>query len=170
MTSPIQRPAAILAPGTGLFRNDHFQIAYATNDIERACDIFRQRFGIREFRRLEGQLPAGGKIHIELAWAGGAMYELLQTSGPGSSFFNAVLPAGGFAIRHHHLGYIVEDIAGWEALQDEIRQAGWTIHSNSNNQGFLRACIVEVPELHHYMEFFLLEPAGIAFFDGVPRN
>jgi catechol 2,3-dioxygenase-like lactoylglutathione lyase family enzyme len=170
MSSIIGRPPANFQPGNGLLRNDHFQVAYSTTDIERAKALFGQRFGIREFRRLEGQLPAGGRIHVELAWAGGTMYELIQSSGPGSSFFTAVLPAEGFAIRHHHLGYIVRDLAGWEALHREIKQGGWTVHSNSNNQGFLRACIIEVPELNHYLEFFLLEPAGVAFLEGVPGN
>jgi catechol 2,3-dioxygenase-like lactoylglutathione lyase family enzyme len=170
MSGIIARPPASFHPGSGLLRNDHFQVAYTTNDIERACAVFRQRFGIREFRRLEGQLPAGGHIHIELAWAGGTMYELILSSGPGAAFFNAPLPAAGFAIRHHHLGYIVADLAGWEALHEEIRLGGWIVHSNSNNPGFLRACIIEVPELNHYLEFFLLEPAGVAFLEGVPGN
>jgi hypothetical protein len=170
MSGIIRRPPSGFCPGSGLFRNDHFQVAYATNDIERACALFSQRFGIREYRRLEGSTPAGGSIRVELAWAGGTMYELVQSSGPGSAFWNTALPAAGFAIRHHHFGYIVAELAGWEALHEEIRRGGWMVHSNSNNLGFLRACIIEVPELNHYLEFFLLEPAGIAFLEGVPGS
>jgi extradiol dioxygenase family protein len=170
MTLLVNRPDSILAPGNGLLRNDCFQVAYATNDIERACSVFAQRFGVKEFRRLAGQLPAGGHIHVELGWAGNTMYELFQCTGPGSDFFNTVLPAEGFAIRHHHLGFLIEDMAGWEALHEEIKQGGWTLHSNSHNVGFLRACIVEIPELGHYMEFILPEAAGKNFFANVPSN
>jgi hypothetical protein len=170
MKTIIERPPCNFHPGHGLLRNDHFQVAYCTTDIKRACAVFEERFGIREFRRLEGRLPAGGHIHVELAWAGGTMYELIQATGAGSAFFTAPLPPEGFAIRHHHLGYIVEDLAGWESLHEEIQRGGWTVHSNSNNKDFLRACIIEVPEMRHYMEFFLLEPAGVAFLEGVPRN
>jgi catechol 2,3-dioxygenase-like lactoylglutathione lyase family enzyme len=170
MNSLVNRPNAILAPGNGLLRNDCFQVAYATNDVERACSVFGQRFGVREFRRLEGQLPAGGHIRVELAWAGGTMYELFQCEGPGSAFFNSVLPPEGFAIRHHHLGFFVRDMQGWEAVHREIKEGGWTLHSNSYNAGFLRACIVEVPELGHYLEYILPEPAGAGFFATVPSN
>jgi hypothetical protein len=170
MNSLVCRPAALFAPGNGLFRNDCFQMAYATNDSERACAVFADRFGVKEFRRLEGVLPAGGHIHVELAWAGNTMFEVLQATGPGSEFFNTVLPKNDFAIRHHHLGLFVQDLAGWEALHAEIRAGGWPVHSNSNNIGFLRASIIEVPELGHYLEYILPEPAGVAFFENVPRN
>jgi hypothetical protein len=170
MTIVASRPNSLLAPGNGLLRNDCFQVAYATNDITRACGLFAERFGVKEFRRLEGQLPAGGHIHVELGWAGGVMYELFQCSGAGSDFFNRVLPAEGFAIRHHHLGFFIADMAGWQALHEEIKRGGWTLHSNSHNVGFLRACIVEVPELGHFMEFILPEAAGIEFFANVPGN
>src|SRR6516162_2631068 len=100
MQNVIRRPAATPNPGSGLVRYDHFQVAYATSDIERACRVLSERFGIKEYRGLEGQLPTGGRVHIELAWAGGTMYELVHASGPGSEFFTSVLPANGFAIRH----------------------------------------------------------------------
>lgn len=170
MSALVSRPNAIFAPGHGLLRNDCFQMAYATNDVKRACNVFAQRFGVKEFRRLEGQLPAGGHIHVELGRAGGTMYELFQCDGPGSHFFNSVLPPEGFAIRHHHLGFFIKDMAGWDALHEEIKQGGWTLHSNSHNPGFLRACIVEVPELGHFMEYILPEPAGAEFFANVPSN
>lgn len=164
----VKRPPVRLDPGKGLFRNEHFQVAYATNDIERACVLFSDRYGIREYRRLEGQLPEGGHIRIELAWVGGTMYELLCASGPGSERFTSVLPPGGFAIRHHHLGYLIDSQAAWEALEQEIARVGWKVASKSDNKGFLKACIIEVPDMGHYLEFIYPEAAGIAFFEGVP--
>lgn len=163
-----------LAPGQGLFRNDHFQMAYVTNDIERACALFSERYGIREYRRLEGELPAGGHIRIELAWCGGLMYELIRAEGPGAEVFNSVLPAhpmgDELVICHHHLGYLLRDQPGWDALEREIAQGGWRVVHRIDVPGFLKACIVEVPEIGHYLEYFLPYAGGIAFFEGVPAS
>jgi len=170
MKSNVLRPPPSLSPGDGVLRNDFFQIAYATSDIDRACTLFGERYGIKAFRRLEGQLPAGGHIRIELAWAGGAMYELISANGPGSELFTSLLPAEGFAIRHHHLGYFVHGAPAWEALNREFEGRGWVVRSKSDNKGFLQACIVEAPELGHYLEYIFPEQAGIEFFESVPRS
>ena len=171
MTATINRPPLAVSPGQGLMRHEHFQMAYATTDLTQAKALFLDRFGIREWKPLEGQTPAGGHIRIELAWCGGLMYELVRTTGPGSEVFNRVLPVtDGFALRHHHLGYLVKDVAAWEALHAEIGRSGCKLLSNSNNVGFLRACIIEVPELNHCLEYICPEPAGVAFFESVPRN
>jgi len=166
----LKKPPVTLNPGRGLFRNDHFQVAYATNDIERACAVFQDRYGIKEYRRLEGQLPEGGHIRIELAWVGGTMYELLCASGPGSERFTSVLPPGGFAIRHHHLGYLIHSQAAWEALEQEIERGGWKVASKSDNKGFLKALIIEAPDMGHYLEYIYPQEAGVAFFEGVPSS
>ena len=168
MQTFVKRPAVTLNPGNGLFRNDHFQVAYATNNIERACRVLGERYGIKEYRSLEGQLPAGGHVHIELAWAGGTMYELVQGSGPGTEFYRSVLPMNGFAIRHHHLGYFIHDQAAWDALQNEIERGGLKVVFENKVEGFINACYIEAPELGHYLEYLFPEPAGIAFFDSVP--
>ena len=166
----ITRPCATFSPGEGLLRTEHFQMAYATNDIDRACDIFRARFGIREFRRLEGQLPSGGFIRVELAWVKTLMYELITASGPGSELYVGRLPGAGFAIRHHHLGFLIHDEAQWNALMGAIERGEWQMPSKSNNPGFLQSCFVDVPELGHYFEYIFPEPAGLAFFESVPGN
>jgi hypothetical protein len=170
MTALVKRPAVTLGPGKGLFRNDQFQIAYATTDIERACAIFSDRYGIKEYRRLEGQMPAGGHVRLEIAWAGGVMYELICAQGPGSDIFRRGLPAEGFAIRHHHLGYFVRDRSGWEALEKEIDERGWPVASKTDIKGFLKAYIIDAPELGHYLEYIFPEAGGIAFFEGAPAS
>ena len=166
----IKRPAATFPPGRGLLRNDHFQVAYATNDIDRACRIFSNQLGIERFRRLEGQLPAGGHIRVELAWVGNTMYELLTATGPGSDIYVSCLPMAAFAIKHHHLGFFVHDEAQWSALAVEAARMGQSLLAKNNNRGFLQSCFIDVPELGHYLEFIFPEAAGIAFFEGVPGN
>lgn len=166
----MKRPSGTFSPAEGLLRAEQFQMAYATNDIERACDIFRQRFGIREFRRLAGQMPSGGHIHVELAWVGPTMYELLTATGPGSELYVGRLPTDRFAIQHHHLGFLIPDEAQWNSLFAQIENNGWTLLSKNNTPGFMQTCFVDVPELGHYFEYLFPEPAGLAFFEGVPGN
>jgi len=170
MLEPVNRYAAPADPGAGVLRADQFQVSYATNDIERAVEVFRERYGIREFRALAGKLPAGGHIHVELAWVGSIMYELIQASGPGSDLFRHGVPEGEFVITHHHLGFLVYSEEEWDALKARIEQQGDRLLQENNTEGFLRHCFVDAPELGHYLEYIFPEPAGLAFFNDVPRN
>lgn len=166
----MKRPELHLDPAVGLLCTEHFQVAYATNDMERACDFFRQRLGVREFRRLEGTMPSGGHIHVELAWVGNTMYELMCAEGPGSELYMSKLPADDFAIRHHHLGFLIHSDEQWQKLLTTVERDGWTLLSKSHTPGFMRSCFVDVPELGHYFEYLFPEPAGLEFFEDVPSH
>jgi catechol 2,3-dioxygenase-like lactoylglutathione lyase family enzyme len=170
MKSALTRPEPRYAPGSGLFRNDHFQIAYATNDMDRAVALFTERFGIREFRRLAGPTAAGGQVRMEIGWGGGVMYELLWAEGPGSEIFRAGLPQSGFAIRPHHLGYHVPTAEAWEAVQQEIEATGMKIVHRTAIPGFLQAVIVDDTELGHFLEYIFPEDGGVQFFETAPSN
>jgi hypothetical protein len=153
----------------GLLTAEPFQMAYATNDIERACAIFAERFGIRQFRRLEGQRPAGGYMRVELAWVGPVMYELVEGHGPGTELFTDRLPSDRFVIQHHHIGHLVRDESGWAALEALASRSGHALVGVNHNPGFMRSGFVDAPELGHYLEYILPEPAAIDFFNAVPR-
>lgn len=170
MTDLVKRPKSAFG-GDGLLCHDHFQVCHVTNDIEAAKALYRAQYGIREFQPLVGELPEGGHMHIELAWVGGTMYELMTARGPGSEPYMEVLPEGeAFALRFHHFGYCLYDPAEWDKLQAQIARAGAIVRVATDIPGFLKFCIVEVPALGHFLEFFLPEPAGIAFFESVPAN
>ncbi|RJF91506.1 hypothetical protein D3876_10300 [Sphingomonas cavernae] len=166
----LTRPGSGFSPSQGLLRAEQFQIAYATNDIEAACAVFRDRFGITEFQRLEGPLPDGGHIRVELAWVGTVMYELLTASGPGSALYMDRVPDDGFVIRHHHLGFLIHDAAQWAALAREAERVGAALLNQRQNEGFMRTCFVAAPELGHYLEYIFPEPAGLEFLNAVPGN
>jgi len=171
MTLDLPRPALLPDIGRGLWLTEHFQVAYATNDIDRACALFQDRFGIGAFGRLEGQLPAGGSIRVELAWVGTVMIELLTASGAGSAIYMDRLPMGeGFAVRHHHLGYLVADHAQWDALMAKAAECGFVVPHQNDNPGFLRSCFVDATPLGHYLEYILPEPKGLEFFRSVPAS
>lgn len=168
MKEVLQRPPA--AFGDSLVSHDHFQIAFATTDMDRALEIFRDRYGVKEFRSLGGPTPAGGQVRMEIGWAGGVMYELLWAEGPGSEVFRAGLPESGFAIRPHHLGYNVRSPEAWDALQAEIERKGLKIVHRTAIPGFLQAIIVEDPDLGQYLEYILPEAGGLQFFETAPAN
>ena len=170
MTYGLTRPAPDFDAGSGLLVLEHFQMAYVTNDMGRARDLFHRRLGVREFCRLEGPLAAGGHMHAEFAWVGTQMYELICATGPGSALYMDRLPQGaGFAIRHHHLGFLIHNRSQWDAVLAAAERNGWSVPYRNVNS-LVEVCFVDVPELGHYLEYLFATPAGLAFFESVPRS
>jgi hypothetical protein len=64
----------------------------------------------------------------------------------------------------------VRDRSGWEALEKEIDERGWPVASKTDIKGFLKAYIIDAPELGHYLEYIFPEAGGIAFFEGAPAS
>lgn len=170
MTGLIKRPDAVFDPSKGLLKNEHFQVAYVTTDLDKACEIFTERFGIADFADLEGDMPSGGYIRVKLAWVGSTMYELIACTGPGTEMYNERLPEADFGLHFHHLGFLVHNETAWDQLLRTIYGGGWDIRQMNNTEGFMRHCYIEVPEVGHYYEYILPEPAGIEFFEKVPAN
>lgn len=157
-------------PGSGLLCREHSHSAWVTNDMARAVEIFAQRYGVSDFRFIEGPMPGGGHIHVAFAWAGGQVLEIIRASGPGTAFYNELLPDDGFAIRFHHLGFVIHDQAGWDSLEAEIRSGGWQVAHQSLTGSFIDAYYIKAPELGHYLEFVRPFAAGIDFYAAVPAN
>jgi hypothetical protein len=156
ITAALRRPPPVFDPARSLLHNDHFQIAYVTNDIDRAVEVFRDRFGVATFRRNDNDLPNGAKSAIRSAWIGSMMYEICYGSGPGMELYTDSAPPGaGFVLRFHHFGYLVPDDTAWEALEREIERGGWRVRMRSDIPGLFRVCYVETPELGHFLEFVL---------------
>lgn len=156
--------------GGGMLAREHSHSAWVTNDMDRAVEIFSQRYGLAEFRFIDGPMPSGGHIRVAFAWAGGQVLEIISCSGPGSEFYNEMLPADEFAIRFHHLGFIVHDEAGWKSLEAEIASGGWDVAHKSLTGTFIDAYYIKAPELGHYLEYVRPFAAGVEFYAGVPAN
>jgi hypothetical protein len=156
--------------GRSLLGREHSHSAWVTNDLDRAVEIFAQRYGVTEFRFLEGDMPSGGHIRVAFAWAGGQVLEVICASGAGSEFYNEMLPADQFAIRFHHLGFIVHDEAGWQALEADLRAGDWQIAHETLTHDFIDAYYIKAPELGHYLEYVRPFAPGIDFYANVPAN
>jgi catechol 2,3-dioxygenase-like lactoylglutathione lyase family enzyme len=165
----LDRPAPVCDPDKGLLNAEHFQIAYATNDIAGAERFFRERFGVAAFRPTEGENGQGGRIEVRSAWIGGVMYEIICGSGPGMEVYSDGLPQGdGFALRHHHFGYLIPDETAWDRLQRAVERGGWSVRGTSDTPGYVRAMFVAVPEFGHLLEFVLPAPALLERFAATP--
>ena len=158
-------------PGArGMLCREHSHCAWVTNDLDRALDIFARRYGVDQCSFLEGKNPQGGDIRVAFAWAGGQVLEIIQASGPGFDFYNELLPKNEFAIRFHHLGFIVRENADWEALEEDIATGGWRVTLSTLTGDFIDAHYIDAPELGHYLEYVRPFEAGIAFYAAVPEN
>ena len=157
-------------PGSGLLNREHAHSAWVTNDLDRAVEIFSRRYGVSKFTFIDGPMPQGGHIRVAFAWAGGQVLEIIEASGPATEFYNEMLPGEEFAIRFHHLGFIVHDDAGWDALATEMKADGWPIAYETHTGTFIDAYYVKAPELGHYLEYVRPFQAGIDFYAAVPAN
>lgn len=132
--------------------------------------MFSSRYGVSEFSFIEGDMPSGGHIRVAFAWAGGQVLEILDATGPGSEFYTEMLPDGEFAIRFHHLGFIVHDEDGWRALEADLAAGKWPIVHRTLTGTFIDAYYIKAPELGHYLEYVRPFAAGIEFYANVPAN
>lgn len=157
--------------GHGLLGREHSHSAWVTNDMDRALEVFGQRYGVTDFAFIEGPMPSGGQIHVAFAWAGGQVLEVIRGTGPGTEFYNALLPDdGSFAIRFHHLGFVVHDQPGWDALEADIAASGLEVVHRSLGGSFIDAYYLAAPELGHYLEYVRPFGAGVDFYARVPAN
>ena len=167
-TQTIRKPPR---PGSALLGREHSHSAWVTNDLDRAVEVFSARYGVGAFSFIEGQMPSGGHIRVAFAWAGGQVLEIIAATGPGSEFYAEMLPDGDeFAIRFHHLGFIVHDEAGWRALEADLKAGDWPIAHQTLTGDFIDAYYIKAPELGHYLEYVRPLAAGAAFYAAVPAN
>jgi hypothetical protein len=170
MEYTLKRPAGSVLPQDGLLLAEHFQVAYVTTDLAAACEMFASHLGVRRFSKLGGPLKAGGHIEARFAWVGSVMYEIIQASGPGSDLYMDRLPqTKGFAVKHHHLGFLLQNREQWDAVISKAQHLGWSIPHRNDNP-LVEVCFIDATELGHYLEYFLPKQAGLDFFNSVPRH
>ncbi|MCX7676584.1 MAG: hypothetical protein N2Z59_04305 [Alteraurantiacibacter sp.] len=169
MTAMIERPATPWA--RGMLCKQHAHSAWVTSDLERAVKVFTTRYGLHDFQYLESDSPQGGHIRVGFAWAGGQILEVIEAKGAEYAFYNEMLPDDGdFAIRFHHLGFIIHDDKGWTLLEEELKQGGWEVPLATLEHNFIDAYYIKAPELGHYLEYVRPFEAGNHFYNTVPAS
>jgi catechol 2,3-dioxygenase-like lactoylglutathione lyase family enzyme len=169
MTIGLKRPVPVYDPAKGLLHNEHVQLGYVTNDMERALAIFRDRFGINRWRENDGELPDGGWVSTRTVWVGAMMYEIALGHGPEMDCFSDFAPPGGdFVLKFHHYGYLVPDEAAWSEVERQIAASGLRVRKPSDLPGYVKTCFLEVPELDHMLEYILPREGLLAKMNQTP--
>lgn len=141
---------------------NHYQNAYVTRDIEKALDIFRERYGIPDPRYFQAEVevttPKGTGLAINkvaFIWIGNLQYELIEpVSGPVDIYRDA-LPEQG--MRFHHICMRSHD---WDATLAEVERQKLPIVYRGDTSSGLKFIYADARDtLGHYLEFTSVPPA-----------
>jgi catechol 2,3-dioxygenase-like lactoylglutathione lyase family enzyme len=154
-----------------LFRNV-MQIAYVTDDLDRACDYFEQTLGTVPARKtyksslggivvVDGETAEEWVMDVALVNAGPTNFELIQpVSGAVDLYRSAIRP--GAPATFHHVGYRIDDFDEATAI---VHASGKEWKQYGEMKGGLRFGYVDMTaELGHYVEFMDLQAGGERMF------
>jgi len=149
-----------------------FQIAYVTNDSDRAAALLKERYGAGDFYFMRDIPNEAGAMTIALAYAGSMNIELIQPSASGPALYSDwIKDAGGFALRHHHYGMLINDEAGWQAMRARVIELGAAIPMEGAVPGGLDYLYADTTaDLGHYLEYIRLYEGGREMFRAVPGS
>jgi Glyoxalase/Bleomycin resistance protein/Dioxygenase superfamily len=153
------------------------QIAYVTNDIDRAWKMFQAIYGIEKWldlAALSGRQTVSiharqGRIEIRgmIAYVGTVQFELIQPIVDPERLYTDFLPADGtFAIRLHHLGFNQVGVDEVRVLESRLGR-DHLIPMATDSQTMPVFYADARARLGHYLEYFSLP---VAFDALIPRN
>lgn len=138
----------------------HSQIAYVTNDLDRALAIWRDEFDVPAFHVFTNDMPGLESSHpyqlkIALANVGGTEIELIEPLHGTAPLHAEPLPAdGSFAMCFHHVAMRIEGtLADFEAHMASLDPAAHPVVWSGAFAEMMRyAYTDERPTLGHYVE------------------
>ena len=150
-----------------------FQLAYVTQDIERAIAEFGAAFGIGQFQvNRDVPIVTGNGMaccHFALAFLGAQQIELIEPAGGADGVYRDALAPGRVAALHH-LGFLVPTETAWQATLQRIEAAGEAVPVRGSFGELMHYAYVDRRDLcGHYLEYMYATPAGAGLFDAVPR-
>lgn len=156
----------MLVPGPSIF-----QLGYVTEDIEAAARYFAEHFGMERFHFVRGQEGnRNGERRISLAYLKDMMIELIEPGDKPEALYKEALKRGNGGIALHHHGYLVEDDATWDAVEQAIEARGIPITRQGSAGTHLDYIYVDTTaSLGHHIEYIRLGPTGKEFFAPAPR-
>jgi len=164
-------PQGASAPFPGLY-----QVAYVTNDFERALRQFGVTHRIGEFMKLPEMHYNTGPdreavCNVALAYSGALEIEVIQPLSGDVQFYKDYLPTdGAFTVRFHHLSRLFESKAELEQQVAEYRKAGRALPVDGYSPGTARYFYADFrAEAGHYMEGIYFEPEAQAWLASIPR-
>ena len=144
-----------------------YQMGFVTADLDAAQDRLRRRFGVSRYRVKRDSTG----ISTAHAYAGDMMIELIQPGRDAPAIYREAVPQDG-AVRLHHLGYRVRDVAAWEQVLACVEREGWaTPLRGAVMDGHLRYLYVDtLADLGIYQEYVCLTGPALHIYDDVPAN
>jgi len=148
----------------------HHQVAYVTNDLDRAVAVFEREYGAPGFFVFsnvgtDAAKPGGPQLRIALSHVGGVEIELIEPIGDTAPLFRDVLAEGpDLDIRFHHVAIRVQGtIQDWQTHVESIDLAKHPIVFDGAVGEDMRFCYTdERPRLGHYVEHIWMSPALLA--------
>lgn len=150
----------------GLLGYELFQIAYVTNDLDRAVKEVSEIYGIRNWTHIDP-----GTMRIALAWTNGQQIEIIETA-PDQHvplYDDWIDRKGAFVTRHHHFGYFINSDAEWDLLRSQIAASGRKVWMDVETEA-MKVIYVDAPEFGHFLEYIYPNEHGHAFFSGIASN
>lgn len=145
-----------------------YQLGFVASDLDMALSALQTRFGIRQFRRKR----AADWLETAHAWTSDVMIEVMKIGETAPPIYAGYAAQDGAAIRLHHHGYRVPDLAAWREIERRVTDAALPIPVKGIEMGGnLHFMYVDTrAELGIYSEFVMLRGAASTLYDDVPRN
>jgi Glyoxalase/Bleomycin resistance protein/Dioxygenase superfamily len=154
-------------PLSDLFRHT-MQLAYVTDDLDRACEFFERSLGtvetLKTYRSslngivvVDGETAEEWLIDVALVNAGPTNFELIKPlSGSVELYRGAIRP--GAPATFHHVGFRIPD---FDEATDILAENGKSWKQFGFLPGAIKFGYVDLTEeLGHYVELMELEPGG----------
>lgn len=151
------------------------QVAYVTNDFDRALKIFGEVHRAKKFMELRDMhYPTGpgreAHCHIGLAYVGATEFEVIQPLGDDVQIYRDYLPQE-FAVRFHHLSRFLETRQDFEQQKAAFQKMGKHLPIVGEFAGRASYFYADFrAELGHYIECITFTEEGREWVKQIPRN
>jgi hypothetical protein len=158
------------APAAGVIPEyDFSQMAYVTNQLDRAMQQLGPMYGIPHFYRRQGMemsLPGGScVVNVCVAYRGQVQLEIFEPCGGNDEMFRRLLSdSDDFQVCFHHEARRVVSSEQFSKTRDWLIEMGYPLLYDNVNS--LRRCIYADtrPLLGHITEYLWYTPEGEIFF------
>jgi hypothetical protein len=145
-----------------------YQLGFVARGLDAAMAALGRRFGVSRFR----QRQTNETMRTAHCYAGDVMIEMIAVTAGGPALYLDHQPEREDAIRLHHHGFLVRDVARWEEVVAAIDGRGLpTPLRGSVMDGHLRYLYADTRnDIGIYSEYVCLTGPALAIYDDVPRN
>lgn len=152
-----------------------FQVAWITNDVERAARVFKEEQGVdlAVFRGFSLDVFDGDPLVIDVAlgYVADVQFEIIEpVSGP-TDLYTRHLPASGeYVLKFHHLCNRFDTVDEYENALAADRERGVAIEVDGSFGESGRFAYADTRDtLGVYQEYVVLD-SDMSFLDSLPRN